>query len=710
MKRFKWQCLHTTLVFSLLLLFVCAAVVAQGFSHILSFQGRLCEPDGRPVPDGLYPVQFTIYDAEAGGTVLWQESQNVTQTGGVFNVYLGTVTVFPAGLFTAGDRWLALDVSGDPEMATRYRLTPSPWAIYAADAVHAAEADHAKEADKSDTVDGFHASGTPLADQLLTLGLDGLWPLSTIPQGPGSGLNADLLDGLHAFDFWTKADGGPFVELLPAVPQAGAAVKLTGGGSAPTVALRNDGLALRASRTAGEFAAQWREMAPAAVPGPRDSSRMAYDVASDRIILFGGIAGEHQVLGDTWAYDYNANTWINMTPASGPDARAQQAMAYDAESDRVILFGGSVWWSWLDDTWAYDYDTNTWGQMHPAVAPSPRTGHAMAYDAESDRVILFGGHRYPGGPGDSLGDTWAYDFNSDTWTQMSPGSAPSPRCWAGMAYDSESDRMVLFGGVVDWGPDLGDTWAYDFNTNTWTQMNPATAPAPRHAAAMAYDAESDRAVLFGGADNTGSPLGETWAFDYNSDTWTLLGPSAPPSARHAASMAYDAESERAILFGGYSGTGYFGDTWAFQMFPVERVAEFVGSVLIAGDLLVEGEKNAVVPTETFGERKVYCQESTEVWFEHIGRGRLENGVATVDLDPIFLETVTIDSAHPMEVSITPYGWLSSYCVDPGTTGFTVRVEDPAIVGEFGYRVVAKRRGFENAILEPTGRRPEKRAR
>src|SRR6266571_5385007 len=150
-----------------------------------------------------------------------------------------------------------------------------------------------------------------------------------------------------------------------------------------------------------------------------------------------------------------------------PPARYGHAMAYDSQSDRLVLFGGASTSAGvlllLNDTWAYAFNTSTWTDMSAAIAPPARYGHAIAYDSESDRVILFGGYSSCCG-GITLGDTWAYDFNTDTWTAMNPAVAPGPRESSAMAYDSRSDRVVLFGGYGGYN----DTWAYDFNTNTWT--------------------------------------------------------------------------------------------------------------------------------------------------------------------------------------------------------------------------------------------------
>jgi hypothetical protein len=165
MVRSRIHQLRATAALTVAILALCAGSFAQTFSQVLSFQGRLCGTDGKPLPDGPYAVRFTAYDAEVGGSVLWQEDQSVTQVGGIFTAYLGSVTPFGAALFTDGDRWLGIKVGGDPEMAQRFRFTPSPWAIYAAN---------------SNMVDSFHASSTPTPGYLLPLGHDSKFPASVL--------------------------------------------------------------------------------------------------------------------------------------------------------------------------------------------------------------------------------------------------------------------------------------------------------------------------------------------------------------------------------------------------------------------------------------------------------------------------------------------------------------------------------------------------
>jgi N-acetylneuraminic acid mutarotase len=293
---------------------------------------------------------------------------------------------------------------------------------------------------------------------------------------------------------------------------------------------------------------------------------MAYDVESDRVILFGGQTGDYRdpasYNGETWAYDMAANKWTQMKPPSGPTRRSAAELVYDAESDRVILFGGAnddVSWM-LNDTWAYDYNTNTWKEM--AKGPAKHLGDRLAYDAESDRIILFGGYDMAGF---YLNDTWAYDFNSDTWTKMKPSTSPSGRNYHAMAYDAKVDRVLVWGSDSDTPVDKS-MWSYDFNTNTWQEMKPGegACPVSRDYPVMAYDVESDRTILYGGI-----PLGnETWVYDYNTNTWTNPKPRWFPGQLSRHAIVYSTAADRIILFGGQVGSrnfNYTGETWTYDL-------------------------------------------------------------------------------------------------------------------------------------------------
>jgi hypothetical protein len=114
-----------------------------------------------------------------------------------------------------------------------------------------------------------------------------------------------------------------------------------------------------------------------------------------------------------------------------------------------------------------------------------------------------------------------------------------------------------------------------------------------------------------------------------------------------------------------------------------------------GNFAVTGSKSASVPT-TKGNQLVYCNESPELWFEDIGRGKLINGKAHIDLDEMFLETVTIDSLHPMNVFIQEMGQSNGVYVITENTGFEIIEKNSgnSNIG-FSYRILAKRRFYED---------------
>src|SRR5262249_14390117 len=102
---------------------------------------------------------------------------------------------------------------------------------------------------------------------------------------------------------------------------------------------------------------------------------------------------------------------------------------------------------------------------------------------------------------------------------------------------------------------FGDTWAGD--GNAWAQV--ATAPSPRYGHTMAYDLAHGRTVIFGGY-NGSMYVGNTRGS--NGSTWTQASTTGP-SPRYEHAMAYDTARGRIALFGGFNGS-YLGDVWEWD--------------------------------------------------------------------------------------------------------------------------------------------------
>lgn len=242
---------------------------------------------------------------------------------------------------------------------------------------------------------------------------------------------------------------------------------------------------------------------------------VAYDAGSDRVVVFAIVAAgdSFATQNETWAYDAAADEW-SLVGAEQPDGLHGARAAYDAESDRIIVIAREA-----AKVWAYDLDTNTW-EERASQAPGIGTYHGIAYDAESDRVVAFGG-----GAGSGPGATIAYDDNSDSWTDLSSDTSPTDRVYQAMAYDPTTDRIIMFGGVQGGAETPTDeTWAYDVDTNGWTLLSPATSPGPRGWAALAFNPADGTLVLFGGGPRREEATDETWVFNPATDDWTLASP------------------------------------------------------------------------------------------------------------------------------------------------------------------------------------------
>lgn len=110
-----------------LLLSMSLGIFSQaGVPQLISFQGFLKDNLGNPL-DGTFSIQFSIYNAQTGGSLIWSEARSVNVDSGAFSIYLGEVTELTESAFSDSGRYLGVTVESDPEMS-RTRMTTSPYA------------------------------------------------------------------------------------------------------------------------------------------------------------------------------------------------------------------------------------------------------------------------------------------------------------------------------------------------------------------------------------------------------------------------------------------------------------------------------------------------------------------------------------------------------------------------------------------------------
>ena len=96
--------------------------------RMLSYQGRLTDSLGNPVPDGNYQLTLRLYTQETGGSPFWTEIDTVMVKKGLFSVLLGArnpITSIP----DAGGVYLSLQVGTNPELTPRLRIVSSAYSF-----------------------------------------------------------------------------------------------------------------------------------------------------------------------------------------------------------------------------------------------------------------------------------------------------------------------------------------------------------------------------------------------------------------------------------------------------------------------------------------------------------------------------------------------------------------------------------------------------
>ncbi|MCR9245589.1 MAG: kelch repeat-containing protein [bacterium] len=189
----------------------------------------------------------------------------------------------------------------------------------------------------------------------------------------------------------------------------------------------------------------WAGRNPTSQPSPRTGHAMAYDHDRGVSVLFGGQAGNS--LNDTW--EWNGSDWLARSSPNAPGARRNSGLAYDPTAGGLILFGGIANNQPLfTDTWRWN--GAAWQQLQPGNSPIARATTAMISDLDRGRIVLWGGSGF---------DTAVWEWDGSNW-HMHTLTPPSPRSGHALAYDEARRRTISFAGRLQGYPSYGDTWTY----------------------------------------------------------------------------------------------------------------------------------------------------------------------------------------------------------------------------------------------------------
>ncbi|HUR83395.1 MAG TPA: kelch repeat-containing protein [Thermoanaerobaculia bacterium] len=308
-------------------------------------------------------------------------------------------------------------------------------------------------------------------------------------------------------------------------------------------------------------------------PSPRLQTRMAFDEAGGNAVLFGGRGIEDPATGLTHATDetwiFVHDQWVQQFPDTRPAPRSVHAMVYDSKRARVLLFGGRLEsnvlrgrFSLLNDTWAWQ--NGQWQQLDTATKPLARQYHALTYDRDRDRAVLFGGYQY-GADGktiEPLYDTW--EFDGTNWSEaQASGSGPKvdkPQ----LAYDAARQETILVGIDTDFKTQM---YRWKSASKTWEKVTADPLPTCVHDAALTYQAHTQTVLAMGGLCSGDTPLtDEVW--EWNGTSWTKLDTTLVGFAISrvtGAAVTYDPGEQRILRYGGSSNFGSLNESGIYQL-------------------------------------------------------------------------------------------------------------------------------------------------
>jgi len=717
--------------FAVLAIMVIGTDLALGaIPRSISYQGRLTDAVGTPVNDSVDLVFYICADSLCDRP-LWMETHtSVIVANGLFTVRLGSITPIPTDAFDGSSRWLSATKDGVPASPT-LRMLSSPYTFRS---LYADTAYYAK-----------YVSGTD-CDQCVLMFVDAIGPDSVIATS-GTAFAGKVFKNIAADIYGIRGYaantgiGGAFGGLFIAADSgtgfhfgvrgeawgsSSGLVEGVGGFGGNTGS--GDAYGGRFSTLTNGTGIHYALFAE----GYGASSSPVYGTYSTAA---NGSSGEVYG-GHFWALSGGTGTRYGLYSKSNASSSSNSygiyATASNSSSGRAYggsfsaLTGGTNFHIGVE---AKSEAANTltsygvWGQATNTSSGETVGGYFRAMSPGTGDHYAIAGNAWSASAADAYGSVgWAENtstggaYGGYFLTDVSgsgihsgakvEGYGASSNVVHGINVRAENTSSgAIYGGLFT-AASGGTGIHYGLYTQSQGGSSNHTYAA-YGAATNTSTGDAYGGYFVGNQDGTGEHYGLV-GLGYSNDDTRCFGV-----------YGYAQNTSHGERYGGYffvpnEGTGVQCGVYAeAPVVDYGYAGIFQGRVRVTGDLSVGGDKSAAVRMDNGDYRGLSCQESPEVWFEDFGEGQLSSGMAHIDLDPLFLQTVTINADHPMKVFVQLEGDCNGVYVEKGMTGFDVNeLKGGGSDVSFSYRIVAKRRGYEDQRLPVmTGPTPdEMRAR
>jgi hypothetical protein len=253
--------------------------------------------------------------------------------------------------------------------------------------------------------------------------------------------------------------------------------------------------------------------------------------------------------------------WMNKMAPWQKGMKSEETADESIRDVLDVLGAGSVVHAIAEPSEEFNFSEMQWCRHTPYITdkigadrvqvsfPGIRGFHSVVRVGE--HVVVFGGFQYKANevpqpfsasitPGDvkCLGDVYLYNIVRTSWHKIFTEHGPEPRYGKSCCRDEYFYLQLLI------------------------------LSCPGHSCAALDD---NRMIMFGGRNQNGKFLSDTWFFDVSTCTWTELPeePLSPPPTPRAFSALCSIYNDSVLLFGGTDGIQNFGDVWIFRGEPTE---------------------------------------------------------------------------------------------------------------------------------------------